>query len=72
MQINDDNSSEEKYFSGTSTNESSVQGKLEVTGIDESSEQLGPEVTGEVKIDNKKYGLAKPTRTVVRAKISSE
>ena len=71
MPINDHIYPEEKYFSGTSTEWSSVQGKLKVTDVDESSEQKEPKLTGEVKID-KKYGLAKPMRTVIKAKIFTE
>ena len=72
LKNNDDNYSEDKYLSGTSTSWSSVRRKVDATDVDESSEQLGPEVTGEIKIDSENYGLAKPIRTVIRAKISTE
>ena len=54
MKINDDNLSEENYFSGTST--------------EGTAKERETEVTGEIKIE-KEYGLAKPRRKIVRAKI---
>lgn len=59
MQTNEDNSLEEKftYPGGTST--------------EGSSEQREPEVTGEIEIE-KEYGLAKPRRKVIKAKIFPE
>jgi len=59
MQTNEDNSLEEKitYFDSTST--------------EGSSEPREPEVTGEVEI-RKEYGLAKPRRKVIKAKIFPE
>lgn len=59
MQTNEDNSLEETitYLDSTST--------------EGSSEPREPEVTGEVEI-GKEYGLAKPRRKVIKAKIFPE
>jgi hypothetical protein len=63
---NKDRSSEETitYPSGTSTAGSSEQQEAEVTR----EVKIDAQVTGEVKIE-REYGVAKPRRKVVRAKI---